>query len=101
MADASLKAVRSPRGRSKRVTPDLVAAAESGDRLAELKAMRVQLAEVLSSGEVAPRDLAALTKRLADMGREVQELEEQVAADVDARAKAAATADKRFRLEAI
>lgn len=99
MATDSLKSVRGgSRGRKKL---GLVAAAEAGDRLAELKAMRVQLAEVLSSGDVAPRDLTALTKRLADMGREVQELEDQQAAAVEARAKAAATADKRFKLEAI
>ena len=99
MANGSLKPVRG--GSKRRKKPGLVEAAEAGDRLAELKAMRVQLAEVLSSGDVAPRDLAALTKRLADMGREVQELEDQQAAALEAKAKAAATADKRFRLEAI
>lgn len=49
-------------------------ATESGDRLAELVAMRMVLARAIDSEKTQARDLASLTKRLFDIGREIEEL---------------------------
>lgn len=49
-------------------------ATETGDRLAELVAMRMVLARAIDSEKTQARDLASLTKRLFDIGREIEEL---------------------------
>lgn len=57
----------------------IVEAARAGDRLAELKAMRVILAQALPSAP--PRDMAALSRRQIELGREIEAI--QVAGDGD------------------
>lgn len=50
------------------------AAVSTGDRLDVLMSMRDQLARALDDG-AAPRDLAALTRRLSDVDAEVRSLQ--------------------------
>lgn len=54
-------------------------AAIAGDRLAELKAMRLIIARVLPSAPA--RDMAALSRRQIEIGREIEAIE--VAGDGD------------------
>lgn len=54
-------------------------AAEAGDRLAELKAMRLIIARALPSAPA--RDMAALSRRQIEIGREIEAIE--VAGDGD------------------
>lgn len=58
-------------------------AAESGDRLDELKAMRLRLARALDDANTPARDLAALSRRQMEIGREIESLERE--AEEDAR----------------
>ena len=48
-------------------------AAEKGDRLAELRAMRMVIARALPSAP--PRDMAALSRRQIEIGREIEAIE--------------------------
>ncbi|MBK7822834.1 MAG: hypothetical protein IPJ61_17670 [Tessaracoccus sp.] len=53
----------------------IVDAAADGDRLGELRALRLILARSVNSDETPARDLASLSRRLMEVGREVEELE--------------------------
>ena len=53
---------------------DIIKAADSGDKLTLLKALRDKLAETLQESR-SSRDIAALTKRLVDVAAEIEELE--------------------------
>jgi len=50
-------------------------AAESGDHRALLVAMRERIAKTVSDPDCPPRDLAALTRRLQEIAREIQQLD--------------------------
>jgi hypothetical protein len=50
-------------------------AAASGDRRRLLVAMRNLIAEKLDEGSMSSRDLASLTKRLADMSAEIEAID--------------------------
>ncbi len=50
-------------------------ASRDGDRLAELKALRMIVAGACQNPGISGRDLAALSRRLIEVGREVEELE--------------------------
>lgn len=50
-------------------------AAKSGDHRALLVAMRDRIAVTVANSECPPRDLAALTRRLADIAKEIKALE--------------------------
>lgn len=52
-------------------------AAESDDYVQQLKAVRDLISKQLDSGTVAPRDMAALTKRYLDVCNEINEIEEK------------------------
>lgn len=69
-------------------------ATESGDRLAELVAMRMVLARAIDSEKTQARDLASLTKRLFDIGREIEELRANT--EGDDIGKAAESPDSAF-----
>ena len=56
-------------------------AALSGDRMGELVAMRRVIARALDSEKTLARDLASLSKRLFDIGREIEELKRETEAD--------------------
>lgn len=50
-------------------------AAKSGDHRALLVAMRDRIAQTVASTDCPPRDLAALTRRLQDIAREIASLD--------------------------
>ena len=53
----------------------IVQAAEEGSRLELLRALRLRLARAVQDPECPPRDLAALTRRLDDLAKQVEGLE--------------------------
>lgn len=61
----------------------VLAAAEAGDTLAELQGMRVIVAAAVQSKDTPARDLAALTKRLKDIGCEIDELRRKRAEEAE------------------
>ena len=69
-------------------------ATESGSRMAELVAMRRVIARALDSESTAARDLASLSKRLFDIGREIEEL--KVESEGDEIGEAADSPDEKF-----
>lgn len=62
----------SPRPKPK---PTVSQAAASGDQRALLEAMRDRIAKTVEDPRCPPRDLAALTRRLQDIARELKALE--------------------------
>ena len=56
-------------------------AAAAGDRLAELVAMRSVIARAIDSEKTLARDLASLSKRLVDIGREIEDLKAESEGD--------------------
>ena len=60
-----------PSSRSRRVSEEPA----SGDRRRLLVAMRNLIAEKLDEGSISSRDLASLTKRLADMSDEIEAID--------------------------
>lgn len=50
-------------------------AAESGDRRALLVSMRERIARTVSDPDCPPRDLAALTRRLQDISKEIEAMD--------------------------
>lgn len=50
-------------------------ASASGDRLAELEAMRRVVANALDSPKTLARDLASLSRRLMEIGKEIEVLQ--------------------------
>jgi len=73
-ARKSLRAVAP--GESAPVVPKLTVAqaAATGDHKALLVAMRERIATAVSSADCPPRDLAALTRRLQDISKEIEAL---------------------------
>jgi len=71
-------------------------AAEAGDRLAELQAMRRRLAKALDDPMCPPRDMAALSRRQLEIGREIDAMTAAAEreADVDHRATEAEAWDE-------
>lgn len=69
-------------------------AAESGNRLEELRAMRRVIARHLDSSDTLARDLAALTRRQMDISREIELLRAE--AEGDAVGQAADSPDESF-----
>lgn len=56
----------------------VIQAAESGDHRALLVAMRERIARTVSNPDCPPRDLAALTRRLQDIAKEIEALDLRV-----------------------
>lgn len=72
-----LRAVKSgekPPARSRR-KQNVVEAAESGDHRELLLAMRERIARTVNNPDCPPRDLAALTRRLQDIAKEIDSLD--------------------------
>lgn len=67
-------------------------AAQSGDRLELLVAMRDRIAKTISE-DCPPRDLASLTRRLQDIAKEIDQLE---MVESGARSVVAETGDESF-----
>lgn len=62
-------------------------AAASGDHRALLVAMRERIAQTVSNPDCPPRDLAALTRRLQDIAKEIESIDlrdREEGADADA-----------------
>lgn len=53
----------------------ILEAAESGSRIEELRAMRRRLARALDDPNTAARDLAALSRRQLEIGKEIEAVE--------------------------
>lgn len=73
-------------------------AAESGDRLAEMQAMRRVIAKALDNEFTSPRDLAALSRRQIELSREIDALMRQKAEEA---AEDDVSADEEWSEEAI
>lgn len=72
MARATLRAV----GKDEKPAPRTVAeAAATGDHRALLVAMRERIARTVSNPDCPPRDLAALTRRLQDIAKEIESID--------------------------
>jgi hypothetical protein len=56
-------------------------AARSGDRRALLVAMRDRIASTVEDPSCPPRDLAALTRRLQDVAKEIETIDQQSAGE--------------------
>lgn len=65
---------------------DVAQAAESGDHRELLVAMRDRIAKAVRNEDCPPRDLAALTRRLQDIAKEIEsiDLRAKQEADTDA-----------------
>jgi len=74
-------------------------AISSGTRLDELRALRVILAAHISDENTLARDLAALSRQLREVSKEIEELE--LADTPDALGRAADTGDEKFDPRAV
>lgn len=74
-------------------------AAESGSRLAELRAMRRVIARRLDDEDTQARDLASLSKRQMDISREIEDL--MAEEEGDELGKAADSPDETFNPAAL
>lgn len=74
MAQKRLRAV-SPGERHASKPKTVAEAAESEDHRALLVAMRDRIAKAVSNPECPPRDLAALTRRLQEIARELESID--------------------------
>lgn len=81
MASRTLRAVSPDEKAAPKKPKTLVEAAESNDRLAELEAMRIRIARTISDPNCPPRDLAALSRRQVEIGREVDALKAEQESD--------------------
>lgn len=74
-------------------------AAASGDHRALLVAMRARIAKTVSDSECPPRDLAALTRRLQDIAKEIEAID--LRAKEDGADAADAAGDTEWSAEAL
>lgn len=77
-----------------RKAPSVKAAADSGTRRDLLVALRARIASDIDNPNTPPRDLAALSRRLLEIAREVEALDAEAGADDIG--EAAATPDERW-----
>lgn len=73
MASQNLRVVKA--GETKKKPRSVAEAAEVGDHRALLVAMRERIARAVSDPDCPPRDLAALTRRLQDIAKEIDSLD--------------------------
>lgn len=66
-------------------SPDVAVAARTGDHRSLLVAMRDRIAETVADPDCAARDLASLTKRLGDIVREIEAIDERGRGDAGVR----------------
>lgn len=85
-----------PRSKKKQTVSE---AAASGDHRALLVSMRERIAKTVSNADCPPRDLAALTRRLQEIAKEIAALD--VAAAEEAASSESATEDEDFDASAI
>ena len=70
----ALRAVQPGETVAKVKPPTVSEAAESGDRLALLVAMRSRIAQTIQNPECPPRALAALSRRLDDIAKQIESI---------------------------
>ena len=73
-------------------------AAESGDHRALLVAMRERIALTVSNPDCPPRDLAALTRRLQDIAKEIEQIDLR---ELEEGGEGGVAADEEFDADAI
>lgn len=76
----------------------VLAAAEEGDLLGEMRAMRLVIAKKLDDPNLSGRDMAALSKRHIEIAREIDAVMRQQAEEAE---NGAVTADEAWSKEAI
>ena len=81
-------------GEQARRQPTVLEAAESGDYLTELIALRRRVATAISNPNTSARDLAALTRRQVELSKEIRAL--QAADEGDDVGAAAQTPDEKW-----
>lgn len=74
---AALRAVKDGEGATVSCSASVGEAARSGSHMDLLVAMRNRVADTISDPECPPRDLAALTRRLQDIAKEIEALSER------------------------
>jgi hypothetical protein len=67
-----LRAVKSDEKVEPKRQPSILEAAEQGSRIEELKAMRRRIARALDDPNTPARDLAALSRRQLEIGKEIE-----------------------------
>lgn len=77
----NLRAVAPTERSTKRL--DVAQAAESGDHRALLVAMRDRIAQTVRNPDCPPRDLAALTRRLQDIAKEIEAIDLRAKQEAD------------------
>lgn len=87
----AVAADEAPPPKPKKLTVEQAAA--SGDHRALLVAMRERIAQTVSNPDCPPRDLAALTRRLQDIAKEIEQIDLRAKEDGADAADAAADAD--------
>lgn len=75
----------------KKPPPTVIQAAASGDHRSLLVAMRTRIAKAVAADDCSPRDLAALTRRLQDIAKEIEQIDLK---DLEEAREDAATADE-------
>lgn len=94
----SLRAVAADEAppRKKRLT--ITEAAEAGDQRDLLVAMRTRLARSVEDLNCPPRDLAALSRRLQDISRDIEAIDARVKQEAE---ESATAADEEWDAEAL
>lgn len=72
---AGLRAVKPDEKPTKQRKQSVAEAAATGDHRSLLVAMRERIAKTVSDPECPPRDLAALTRRLQDIAKEIEAID--------------------------
>lgn len=72
------------------------AAAERNDRRAMLVAMQTRIADAVDDPETPPRDLAALTRRLMEIAKEIEAIDVQRGEEKKGIGAAVQTPDESF-----
>lgn len=96
--NTTIRAVKDGETRSPARRFTVSEAAELGDHRELLVAMRARIAKAVADPNCPPRDLAALTRRLQDIAKEIEALD---AAARQEEAEGAAVADEEFSSEAL
>jgi len=93
----TLRAVKPGEAAPAKKVMTVLEAAEAGDRLEELRAMRRRIAKTLDEPNTPARDLAALSRRQIELGKEIDVLESRAKEE----SSRAAVADETFDAAAI
>lgn len=98
MSKSPLRAVRPDEKAPFQEPKTVLEAAESGDRIAELTAMRRVIARALDNENTSPRDLASLSRRQIEISKEIDALRRQKSEE---EAQSAISGDEAWSEEAI